>query len=695
MANKRNTTLLIEGMTCTNCALGVQKQLEKSGLTSVEVNFVNGEARFENPNGIESDLIKKNIEGLGYTVPDPKNEKKNKLGRLEIFLIVSALFTLPLFSHMFLPSGSFLHEPVWQLILATPVYLMGVSYFGTSAFRSLKVGVPNMDVLISLGSTAAFTYSLYGTIRFWGTLDAHHYLFYETAAMIITLVLLGNYLEKRSVKKTTHAVKDLQGLQKSAATRFFNGQYVEVPISELVLGDRILVKNGEQIPVDGKVLKGSFSTDESMLTGEGEPVFKNEGDKVYSGSIILDGSCEVEMTKNISESALSKIIELVQNAQRDQPKIQKLGDRVSAYFVPIVVLISLLTFAVSFQILGIGFENSMLRSIAVLVISCPCAMGLATPTAVMVGIGRAAKMGILVKGGSTLEELARAKVVAFDKTGTLTNGMFRVKRLQTFKIEEVDLKSIILGLELKSNHPIAQSIVKAWHEEVTPYSFQEVQEIKGKGVHGTDEHGNDFFIGHLSEDFDLTITSNGKIIGGLDVEDDWKKGAPELIHWLNSKGIRTLLLSGDSEKKCRRLAQRIGIDEYHFRQTPSEKIRHIQMLADKGNVVMIGDGINDAPALTKASVGISMGKASDIAINSADVVLLNDTDLMQVADAFKVSRHTLLTIQQNLFWAFFYNVMAIPVAAAGFLSPAIAALSMAFSDVIVIGNSLRLRFKKL
>lgn len=695
MANKRNTTLLIEGMTCTNCALGVQKQLEKSGLTSVEVNFVNGEARFENPNGIESDLIKKNIEGLGYTVPDPKNGKKNKLGRLEIFLIVSALFTLPLFSHMFLPSGSFLHEPVWQLILATPVYLMGVSYFGTSAFRSLKVGVPNMDVLISLGSTAAFTYSLYGTIRFWGTLDAHHYLFYETAAMIITLVLLGNYLEKRSVKKTTHAVKDLQGLQKSVATRFFNGQYVEVPISELALGDRILVKNGEQIPVDGKVLKGSFSTDESMLTGEGEPVFKNEGDKVYSGSIILDGSCEVEMTKNISESALSKIIELVQNAQRDQPKIQKLGDRVSAYFVPIVVLISLLTFAVSFQILGIGFENSMLRSIAVLVISCPCAMGLATPTAVMVGIGRAAKMGILVKGGSTLEELARAKVVAFDKTGTLTNGMFRVKRLQTFKIEEVDLKSIILGLELKSNHPIAQSIVKAWYEEVTPYSFQEVQEIKGKGVHGTDEHGNDFFIGHLSEDFDLTITSNGKIIGGLDVEDDWKKGAPELIHWLNSKGIRTLLLSGDSEKKCRRLAQRIGIDEYHFRQTPSEKIRHIQMLADKGNVVMIGDGINDAPALTKASVGISMGKASDIAINSADVVLLNDTDLMQVADAFKVSRHTLLTIQQNLFWAFFYNVMAIPVAAAGFLSPAIAALSMAFSDVIVIGNSLRLRFKKL
>ena len=695
MANKRNTTLLIEGMTCTNCALGVQKQLEKSGLTSVEVNFVNGEARFENPNGIESDLIKKNIEGLGYTVPDPKNEKKNKLGRLEIFLIVSALFTLPLFSHMFLPSGSFLHEPVWQLILATPVYLMGVSYFGTSAFRSLKVGVPNMDVLISLGSTAAFTYSLYGTIRFWGTLDAHHYLFYETAAMIITLILLGNYLEKRSVKKTTHAVKDLQGLQKSVATRFFNGQYVEVPISELALGDRILVKNGEQIPVDGKVLKGSFSTDESMLTGEGEPVFKNEGDKVYSGSIILDGSCEVEMTKNIGESALSKIIELVQNAQRDQPKIQKLGDRVSAYFVPIVVLISLLTFAVSFQILGIGFENSMLRSIAVLVISCPCAMGLATPTAVMVGIGRAAKMGILVKGGSTLEELARAKVVAFDKTGTLTNGMFRVKRLQTFKIEEVDLKSIILGLELKSNHPIAQSIVKAWYEEVTPYSFQEVQEIKGKGVHGTDEHGNDFFIGHLSEDFDLTITSNGKIIGGLDVEDDWKKGAPELIHWLNSKGIRTLLLSGDSEKKCRRLAQRIGIDEYHFRQTPSEKIRHIQMLADKGNVVMIGDGINDAPALTEASVGISMGKASDIAINSADVVLLNDTDLMQVADAFKVSRHTLLTIQQNLFWAFFYNVLAIPVAAAGFLSPAIAALSMAFSDVIVIGNSLRLRFKKL
>lgn len=695
MANKRNTTLLIEGMTCTNCALGVQKQLEKSGLTYVEVNFVNGEARFENPKGIDSGLIKKNIEGLGYSVPDSKNEKKNKFGRLEIFLTVSTLFTLPLFSHMFLPPGSFLHQPIWQLVLATPVYFIGLIYFGTSAVRSLKLGVPNMDVLISLGSTAAFIYSLYGTIRFWGTVDAHHYLFYETAAMIITLVLLGNYLEKRSVKKTTHAVQDLQGLQKSVATRFTNNQYVEVPITELAIGDRILVKNGEQIPVDGKVLKGSFSVDESMLTGEGEPVFKNESDSVYSGSILLEGSCEVEMTKNINESALSKIIELVQNAQRDQPKIQKLGDRVSAYFVPIVVVISLATFAVSYQILGIGFESSMLRSIAVLVISCPCAMGLATPTAVMVGIGRAAKMGILVKGGSTLEELARAKVVAFDKTGTLTTGKFRVKRLQTFSIEEVDLKSIILGLELKSNHPIAQSIVETWMNVVTPYSFQEVKEIKGKGVTGIDEHGHVFFIGHSDDNFDLTVTSQGKIIGGLDIEDDWKKGALELITWLNAKGIRTLLISGDSEKKCRRLAQRVGIDEYHFRQSPSEKIQHISMLAEKDNVVMIGDGINDAPALTKASVGISMGKASDIAINSADVVLLNDSDLMQVAAAFKVSRHTLLTIQQNLFWAFFYNVLAIPVAAAGFLSPAIAALSMAFSDVIVIGNSLRLRFKKL
>jgi len=695
MDRKKNQVLSIEGMTCTNCALGVKKQLEKNGLENVEVNFVNGEARFVNPKNIDSGKIIDGITRLGYSVTNSEKVSTSRFDLLSSLLLICAILTTPLFAHMFLPQVGFLHNTYWQLAFATPVYAIGAWYFGRSAFRSLQVGVPNMDVLIFIGATAAYTYSLYGTLKFGDSHEGHQFLFYETAAMIFTLVILGNFLEKRSVKKTTNSIRQLQGLQKSSATVMRSSVWESVKITDFTVGDLVLVKSGEQIPVDGRVQKGSFSADESMLTGESEPIHKSEGDTVFSGSILLDGNAEIEMTKAIDNTALAKIIELVQNAQRDQPKIQKLGDRVSAFFVPIVIAISLLTFAVSFRILGIGFEASMLRSIAVLVISCPCAMGLATPTAVMVGIGRAAKNGILIKGGSTLEELAKTNVVVLDKTGTLTTGAFRVNRLTSSGMSDRDLKSILLGLEQHSNHPIAKSIARLWGEDIKPYPFQDVQELKGKGIRGVDEHGDTFFVGRDQSEYDLTVLKNGSFIGGLDIEDDFKKGADTLIQWLNEQNIRTILLSGDSDKKCRRLSQRLGISEYSAAQSPEDKINKIEMLAAKNKVVMIGDGINDAPALTRADVGISMGNASDISINSADVVLLKDNDLEVVKKAFEISRHTLLTVQQNLFWAFFYNVLAIPIAAAGFLSPAIAALSMAFSDVIVIGNSLRLRFKKL
>lgn len=700
MPESKPQKLKINGMTCANCALGVRKHLEKSGMESVDVNFVNGEAFFENPGNIDISEIKKGIHDLGYEIVEENYEeeegiKKRPDRQLERLFIISLIFTLPLMGHMVAPADSLLNDPVFQIVLSTPVYALGFWYFGRSAWSSLKLGVPNMDVLIFIGSTAAFGYSLYGTLTHWGLPELHQYLFFETAATIITLVLLGNLIEKRSVRRTTDAIDSLQQLQQKTATVLSNGQWKNKAIKDVAIGDVVLVRTGEKIPVDGEIHKGDGNIDESMITGESEPVFKTIGSEVLSGTLLSQGTIEATVMRLNNETVLSSIIEMVRQAQRDQPTIQKLGDRVSSIFVPVVLAISLATFAISFRILGVGFEASVMRSIAVLVISCPCAMGLATPTAVMVGIGRAAKSGILIKGGSTLEELAKAETVVFDKTGTLTTGNFRIKRLEPVGIEERDLKSIILGLEQNSAHPIAQSLVKAWSDDVIPYSFERIIEIKGEGIKGYDEHGHEFFIGVGNGLHDLVVKRDEKVIGNVDIEDDWKLGVPELIKWLNDHDVRTIMLSGDNERKCRRLAERVGIKEFYARQSPADKISHIRMWSKKEKVVMVGDGINDAPALTQAHVGISLGKASDVAIHSAEVVLLSDTDLNLVKSAIQLSKQTLLTIQQNLFWAFFYNVLAIPVAAAGLLSPMIAALSMAFSDVIVIGNSLRLRFKKL
>ncbi len=700
MPENKSQKIRISGMTCANCALGVRKHLEKAGLESVDVNFVNGEAFFENPGKIDITGIRRGIHDLGYEVVDEDDrdeEKENKRPdrTLERYFLFSLIFTLPLMAHMVVPKDFFLNDPLLQIALSTPVYALGFWYFGRSAWSSVKIGVPNMDVLIFIGSTAAFGYSLYGTLTNWSTDTVHQYMFFETAAAIITLVLLGNLIEKRSVRKTTDAIDSLQKLQKKEALAWRNGEWKSEPVKGLQPGDKVLVRSGEKIPVDGEISSGDGNVDESMITGESEPIFKSPGMEVLSGTLLLDGSTEIKVVRPLSETVLSSIIEMVRQAQRDQPTIQKLGDRVSAVFVPVVLAISLATFAISFRILGVGIEASIMRAIAVLVISCPCAMGLATPTAVMVGIGRAAKKGILIKGGSTLEELAKVETVVFDKTGTLTTGSFRVKRIEAYGMGERDLQSIVLGLERHSKHPIAESLVKAWSEDVIPYSFEKVNELKGKGIEGQDDHGQTFFVGIGSDDSDLCVKRNDEVIGVIDIEDDWKAGVPELIRWLNDQQIRTIILSGDNERKCRRLAERVGIDEFYSRQNPAEKIKHIRMWSKKERVVMVGDGINDAPALTQAHVGISLGKASDVAIHSAEVVLLSDSDLNLVKSAIQLSKQTLKTIQQNLFWAFFYNVLAIPVAAAGLLSPMVAALSMAFSDVIVIGNSLRLRIKSL
>ncbi len=707
MRNENPITLSIEGMTCANCALGIKKQLEKKGLKDVNVNFATGEATYVNPSKIALAEIKESINNIGYKAVDPKSETDGHKGipLIEKKFYFSLIFTIPLFFHMFF-AHDFILNNVWiQLSLCLPVFLIGLSHFGKSAFGSLKSGVPNMDVLIVIGITSAFGYSLYGTMVYLGLPEAHNYLFYETAATITTLVLLGNVLEHRSVKQTTTAIKELNQLQKTEAKRILpNGETELVEFNDIRVNDVLQFNTGDKIAIDGEVIWGDAVVNEAMISGESAPVSKTVSSKVVGGTIVEDGTIKIKAEKVGAETVLSKIIELVKNAQQDQPAIQKLGDKVSAIFVPIVIGVALFTFIIAHFLFDISIQQSIMQGIAVLVISCPCAMGLATPTAVMVGIGRAAKRGILIKGGSTLEQFAVGKNIVFDKTGTLTTGQFVIKSTKLYAlVEEKELKNILFSMEQHSSHPIGKSIAAYLKSEATNIELTAIKEIKGKGLEGKDDKGNHYQLGSYrlaekltnNQSHSIYLIKNNELIAGIDIEDELKNNVAETISLLNEQGLDTILLSGDRDKKCQELAQAIGIQTVYSQHLPEEKLMKIEELQKTNPTIMVGDGINDAPALAKASVGISLSNATQVAVQTAQIVLLNDKDLSQVYEAYLISKHTLKTIKQNLFWAFFYNVVAIPIAAFGFLNPMVAALAMAFSDVIVIGNSIRLKSKKL
>ncbi len=458
---------------------------------------------------------------------------------------------------------------------------------------------------------------------------------------------------------------------------------------------------GDKIPADAEVVWGSGTADESMLTGESIPVEKVLQSKVVGGTILVAGSIKIKATAVGQDSTLSRIIELVKNAQQNKPSIQKLADKITAWFVPAVLLISAVTFILCFFTFNVSFQQSLMNSIAVLVISCPCAMGLATPTAVMVGIGRSAKNGILIKGSQTLEIFSSVKQIVFDKTGTITTGKFKVKEIMAINGNKEELKGIVTGLEKFSSHPIAVSLLSEF-KDVPPLHFKNIQEQKGLSVTGEDESGNKFEVGSYTIAKDLTtdsshniyIKKNNTLFGWIDIEDEIKPEAASVISFLKSKGVKTIMLSGDREEACKRVAGKVGVDKYYSQQMPEKKLEFIASLVKEAPTAMVGDGINDAPALAKATIGISLSNATQVAVDSAQIILLNG-NLNYLREAFLISKHSMLTIKQNLFWAFFYNVLAIPVAAAGFLSPMIGAMSMAFSDVIVIGNSIRLRTKKL
>ncbi|MES2062163.1 MAG: cation-translocating P-type ATPase [Bacteroidota bacterium] len=688
--------LNVTGMHCNNCAMSIHKLLEKKGLHDVLVSFASEEVKFSTADQSILPQIIKDIEGLGFRVVDEENIQLTPFyEKVENKFIFCAIFTAPLLLHMLLP-WHFLHNPIVQLILCLPVFMVGCLHFGKSAYSSLKNGTPNMDVLIFIGSTSAFIYSLVGTVENLG----EHYLFYETAATIITLVLLGNVFEKRSVNQTTSAVKNLMKFQQVNANRVVKDGIEIISAKDVAAGDVLLVNEGDQVPVDGDVITGDALLNEAMITGESMPVAKTKYDKVIGGTIVQQGNIRISATKVGANSTLSQIIDLMKKAQAAKPPVQKLGDKVASIFVPVVLLIALGTFVITYFATDAGMQRSMMNAIAVMVISCPCAMGLATPTAVMVGLGRAAKNGILIKGGDTIEAVANTKYVLFDKTGTLTTGKFSIKEIKVeegFNIEQI--RGVISAIEERSNHPIAKSFVN----ELQAYPQQKIilrtaKEEKGLGMRAEDVDGNNYFLGsakHKTPDhFNLTLYRNQVRMAQIAVDDTIKPNAAALIAQLKKAGIVPVLVSGDKALRCNALAATLGIKEVHGEMLPEDKLKVVDMYRKKGKTIMIGDGINDAPALTQADVGVSMNDASHIAIQSAKVILLN-TDLQSVVTFLQISKHTLITIKQNLFWAFAYNIVAIPIAALGFLNPMVGAFAMAFSDVIVIGNSLRLKIKKV
>lgn len=697
----QHVELNVRGMTCTNCALGIEKYLKQEGLEGVNVDFSSGEVDFDLIEARTLPKLIKGIEKLGFEVVKEENPAEEKgLSKVERYFYFSLIFTLPLLAHMFI-SWHWLHNPWVQLALATPVFAVGMWHFGRSGWNSMKTGVPNMDVLITIGAIAAFGYSLYGTLNQLGP----DFLFYETAASIITLVLLGNVMEHRAIQKTTSAVRELSNLRPESTKRIVirEGKEIQetVAVSEVQQGDILALNTGDRIPVDGTIQHGEAEMDESMISGESLPQTRSTGEELVSGSLIVEGNLRLEANRVGKETTLSQIIDLVKKAQADKPEIQQLADRISAIFVPVVVSIAVLTFVLAFWAFGLSFQQAIIQAVAVLVIACPCAMGLATPTAVVVGIGRASRKGILVKGGRTLEKVAEIKRVVFDKTGTLTTGEFKLESIHAPTGELESVQQVIHSLERHSSHPIAKSLTAAL-AEAGIIELTSVSETKGLGIMGVDSSDNQYQLGSFriaqgltdQDQHSLYLLKNGKLWATVDLSDEIREGARQAVEFFHRQGIETVLLSGDRQSRCETVGQSLGITTIIGEQFPDEKLAKIEAYSRNGHTAMVGDGINDAPALARANVGISLGSATDIALQSAQIVLLRG-DLGLLTELHRISKHTVKTIRQNLFWAFFYNVIAIPAAAVGYLKPILAAGAMAMSDLVVIGNSIRLRFKKI
>ncbi len=703
----------VDGMDCNNCAMSIQRFLERKGLEDVMVNFQTREVRYRpDETAIDAEGVRAGIAKLGFTVvassaeglDEAHGDQRSHEHAARRRLLFCAVLTAPLLiGHLLMTFGvevGLMHNRWLQLALAGPVYLVGGLYFGKSALAGLRERLLNMDVLIFLGSTAAFVYSMVGFV--W---QDPNYYFFETAATIITLVLIGNWLEARAVERTTTAIGALTDLQEETANRLTaSGTLVSLPVEQVKVGDLLRINTGDKVPLDGVVTAGHLTVNEAMLTGESLPQEKEAQMPLLGGSIVTSGQGTLRVTAGYRDGTLARIIDLVKTAQADKPELQRLADRISAIFVPVVIGIAVLTFLLGW---GTGYATAtqaLMNAIAVLLISCPCAMGLATPTAVMVGVGRLARLGVLIRGGSTVERFAGIERMVFDKTGTLTDGNLRVERLDIAEGEDATaVRGIIHKMEQFSSHPIAASIRTFLEEDVLEEAPElTVTETPGLGLQAQDEQGNLYYLGaarklpasiSVPEQATVVLLRNDVLVAAVSLADEVRPGARPLVQGLEKAGIETILLTGDAAHKAEAVAAELGISKVLAEQLPEQKLDHIARLSAERPTAMVGDGINDAAALSRADLGISLGGASAAALDAAQVVLLRD-DLSLLTEGRRVAALTLKTIRESLFWAFSYNIVAIPLAALGFLNPMWAALFMAFSDVVVIGNAIRLKHRR-
>lgn len=739
----------VTGMTCSACQAHVEKAVKNvGGVSSVNVNLLRNFMQVEfDENTTDSAKIIAAVEKAGYGASEQgaeisKSSGGDELKKMKFRLISSVCFLVPLF---YICMGHMVNAPIppilsgsenmmiftlTQLLLTVPIIALNFHFF-SNGFKNLLHRVPNMDSLIAIGASAAFLYSLYGTYMMayhMGRGDlpaAHEYmmnLYYESCGTILTLITVGKYLESKSKRKTSDAVSKLVNLAPKTAIVLRNGSEAEIPASEIAVGDIFLLKAGASVPCDGTVIEGSCSVDQSALTGESIPVVKNVGDTLMSASVSTGGSVKCRCDKTEKDSTLSQIIALVEDAAASKAPIARLADKISGIFVPVVISIAIIA-AVAWILFTRDFAAALKAAISVLVISCPCSLGLATPTAIMVGTGKGAQNGILIKSAESLETAHHITTVVLDKTGTCTKGIPTVREIIPHDISERDLLTLAGSLEAYSSHPLAKSIMEFCHDKNIPQlGCTNYHETEGGGISGT-IGDKTVMIGNLrlmkqnnidpaefvskaeqaaeSGAIPLYAAVNGKFAGIITAADPIKPTSAEAIYMMKEMGLKTIMLTGDNSKTAEAIRRELGIDEVYAELLPKDKTDMINKLREKGErTAMIGDGINDAPALAAADVGMALGAGQDIAIESADIVLMK-SDLRDAAEAVRLSRATMRNIKQNLFWALFYNALGIPLAAGLFfpifkwqLNPMFGAAAMSLSSVCVVTNALRLNLFK-
>jgi Cu+-exporting ATPase len=731
----------IEGMNCASCAAHVEKAASKvEGITFASVNLATERLTISYDERKAS--VNKVVEAVskaGYKAIDDERERRASLPeseKLKKRLIWSGVFTVPLLlvamsamagarlPSLISPETSPVIFALLQLLLTTPVIITGRSFY-IAGTKTLLRGNPGMDTLVAMGTAAAFLYGIYATVRIAGGNPHYvHNLYFESAATIITLITMGRYLEARSKAKAGSAIRQLLSLAPPLATVIRDGKEKSVPASKVKVDELVVVRPGERYPTDGIVTSGTSSSDESMLTGESIPVEKSEGSEVTGGSINLNGSVTYRATRVGSETTLARIVKLMEEAQGSKAPIARLADKISGIFVPVVMTLALLSGVA--WLIGTGdFRLAFTVLISVLIIACPCALGLATPVAVMVGTGRGAQQGILIKGGEALETARKAKVIVLDKTGTVTTGIPVVTDIVPLSLmDEQKLTSLAAGAESRSEHPVAKAVIRFAEEKGITYSGPErFSALPGYGVEASvngmhvlagskrlmterkvETSEADRAADNLSSQGKtvMYISANGKCLGVIAVADTIRSGSASAIAGMKAMGLEVMMITGDSIQTAKHIAAEAGIENVIAGVLPGDKAGEIRKIRNNGrNVIMVGDGINDAPALATADVGIAIGSGTDVAIEAADVVLIKN-DLGDVVRTLKLSHHTIRNIKQNLFWAFFYNIMGIPVAmgllhlfGGPLLNPMFAAAAMSFSSVSVVWNALRLRNVKL